>query len=193
MKIIIPLFASVLFLYSCTGSGETENRAAGKDTTAVQIFFPVTNYLKGEIYNIKKSGINPLKYTTINERTDSVWVKIEQLDSTLSEFLQPEIDSVNLSPLFTQKSFMDQSLNAVTFTYDPSGPLPDSMKLKHWDVYIDPNTNKVKRVYMVKQMDKSKTLQLTWVNDQWCKITTITTDEKAVMKVEKEEKFIWDF
>ena len=112
---------------------------------------------------------------------------------SVQEFLQPEIDSANLISLFTEKSFMDQSLNAVTFTYDPVGILPDSMKLKHWDVYIDPKTSKVKRIYMVKQIDKTKTLQLTWINGQWCKITTISTDEKGIMSVEKEEKLIWDF
>jgi hypothetical protein len=46
---------------------------------------------------------------------------------------------------------------------------------------------------MVKEIDKSKTLQLTWVNGQWCKITSIITDANGVMKVEKEEKLVWDF
>jgi len=193
MKIIIYILTCSFFLYSCNNSGKSSEKVAGNDTTASQSFLPVTAYLQGEIFNIKNSGVNPLKYTTVNDKTDSVWVKIEQLDSTLSEFLQPEIDSANLTALFNEKSFMDQSLNAVTFTYDPSGHLPDSMKLKHWDVYIDPKTSKVKRVYLVKQIDKNKMLQLTWVNGQWCKTTTITTDEKGVMKVEKEEKLIWDF
>ena len=193
MKITISLLACSFFLYSCTNSGKSAEQPAQKDTLAAQRFFPVTEYLKGEIFNIKNAGINPLKYTTINEHTDSVWVKIEQLDSVVQEFLQPEIDSANLISLFTEKSFMDQSLNAVTFTYDPTGTLPDSMKLKHWDVYIDPKTSKVKRIYMVKQIDKTKTLQLTWINGQWCKITTIATDEKGIMSVEKEEKIIWDF
>lgn len=193
MKIIIALFSCSVFLYSCSRTGKSAEMTAGKDTSAAPIFFPVTEYLKGEIFTIKNSGINPIKYTTVNGVTDSVWIKIEQLDSTVYEFLHPEIDSVNLNTLFDEKSFLDQSLNAVTFTYDPAGTLPDSMKLKHWDVYIDPKTNKVKRVYMVKQADKNKTLQLTWVNGQWCKTTTIITDDKGEMKVEKEEKLIWDF
>ena len=166
---------------------------AAKDTLEKQKFFPVTDYLEGEIYNIKKSGVNPLKYTTVNDHTDSVWIKIEELDSVVAEFLHPRIDSANLVTLFSGKSFLDQSLNAVTFTYDAALVLPDSMKLKHWDVYIDPKTSKVKRIYMVKEIDKTKTLQLTWVNGQWCKITTIGTDVNGVMKVEKEEKLIWDF
>jgi hypothetical protein len=193
MKIIISLLACSFFLYSCTDHGKPAEQPAGKDTAQNQRFFPVTDYLKGEIYNIKKSGVNPLKFTTANGRTDSVWLKIEELDSAVAGFLHPEIDSANLTALFSEKSFLDQSLDAVTFTYDAAATLPDSMKLKHWDVYIDPKTNKVKRVYMVKEIDKTKTLQLTWVNGQWCKTTTIVTDVNGVMKVEKEEKLIWDF
>jgi hypothetical protein len=193
MKIRILLFTIIVFLFACTDSGKSAKNADVKDTITVQRFFPLTNYLKGEIYNIKNSGINPLKYTTVNDQTDSVWLKIEQLDSTLSAFLKPEIDSANLTALFTEKNFMDQSLNAVTFTYDPSGSLPDSMTLRHWDVYIDPKSSKVKRVYIVKQIDKNNILQLTWVSGQWCKTTSITTDDKGMMKVAKEEKLIWDF
>ena len=194
MKIIISFFlACSLFLYSCSNAGKSSEKPSGKDTVAQQKFFPVTEYLKGEIFNIKNTGINPLKYTVVNGVTDSVWLKLEQLDSAFSEFLHPQIDSVNLIAYFTESNFMDQSLNAATFTYDPSGNLPDSMKLKHWDVYIDPKTSKVKRVYLVKQPDKNKTLQLTWISGQSCKITTITIDERGEMKAGKEEKIIWDF
>jgi hypothetical protein len=67
------------------------------------------------------------------------------------------------------------------------------MNLIRWDVYIDPKTNKVKRIFMVKEVDKTKSLQLTWVSNQWCKIVSIVTDGNGVSKIEKEEKFILDF
>ena len=193
MKIFISIFVCSFFLYSCADHGKPAEQLAAKDTLEKQKFFPVTDYLEGEVYNIKKSGVNPLMYTTVNGHTDSVWIKIEELDSVVAEFLNPRIDSTNLVTLFAGKSFLDQSLNAVTFTYDAAVVLPDIMKLKHWDVYIDPKTSKVKRIFMVKEIDKTRMLQLTWMNGQWCKITTIGTDANSVMKVEKEEKLIWDF
>ncbi len=193
MKIIISIIICSFFLLSCNNHGKPAQQLSGKDTLEKQKFFPVTDYLEGEIYNIKKNGVNPLKYITVNGHTDSAWIKIEELDSVVAEFLHPRIDSANLVTLFSEKSFLDRSLDAVTFTYDAAVALPDSMKLKHWDVYIDPKTGKVKRIYMVKQADKTKMLQLTWVNGRWCKITTIGTDGNGVMKVEKEDKLIWDF
>lgn len=193
MKRILQVIACTVFLFSCNDSGKKNLTADENSGSEDQRFFPVTAYIKGEIYNIKKAGINPLKYTTINNKTDSVWIKIEELDANVQDFLQPEIDSLNLISFYTEKSFLDQSINAITFTYEPSVALPDSMTLKHWDVYIDPDANKVKRIYMVKEISKTKTLQLTWINNEWCKITTITTDENGLSKIEKEEKLVWDF
>lgn len=193
MKILFPVIACIFILFSCNNSGKTDSVAVERNIEKNQKFFPVTSYLKGEIYNIKKAGINPLKFTTVNNQTDSVWLKIEELDTAVSEFLHPEINDTNLISLFTEKSFLDQTINAVTFTYDATLSLPDSMLLKHWDVYIDPQSNNVKRIYLVKEISKSKTLQLTWVSNKWCKITSIITDENGVSKIEKEEKLIWDF
>ncbi len=193
MKSIFPILVFTAVLFSCNNSSQKDTVATEKKETEKQHFFPVTAYLKGEIYTIKKNGINPLKYTTTGNHTDSVWLKIEDLDAAMAAFLQPEIDSSGLITLFTEKSFLDQSINAVTLTYDPAVVLPDTMQLKHWDVYIDPQTNKVKRIYMVKDISKTKTLQLTWVSNKWCKITSIITDENGISTVEKEEKITWDF
>jgi hypothetical protein len=193
MKIFLSSVISVIVFASCNNS--SNSAVVKKENPAVekQSFFPVTAYIKGELYDLKRSGINPLKYTTLGNHTDSAWLKQEDMDEAVKEFLRPEIDSLNLVSLFTEKSFLDQSIGAVTFTYDPSGPLPDTMTLSHWDVYIDPGSGKVKRIYMVKDMSKTKTLQLTWQSGEWCKITSITIDQKGIQAVEKEEKITWDF
>ena len=46
---------------------------------------------------------------------------------------------------------MDKTVDAFTFTYEPSGPVPDSLQLQRWDVYVEPESGKVKRVFMVKK------------------------------------------
>jgi len=192
MKIFIPAIAITLIFLSCNNKSapvEEQKEAVVEKPS----FFPVTSYIKGQLYEIRAKSVNPLKYTTINNHTDSAWLKIEDIEDAVKEFLHPEIDSVNLASLFTEKKFLDQSINAYTFTYDATAQLPDSMLLKRWDVYIDPPTGKVRRIYMVKNISDTKMLQLTWQSDKWCKITTITTDEKGVSAVEKEEKITWDF
>lgn len=193
MKIPFPVLTLAVIAWSCNHSSNTGSISADQEPTQKQLFFPVTSFFKGELYTLKKEGINPLKCTTVNGHTDSAWLKTEELDAAVNEFLHPEIDTANLTALFTEKSFLDQSINAVTFTYDATKLLPDTLQLKHWDVYIDPVSSNVKRIYMVKEISKTKTLQLTWVSKQWCKITSIVTDENGVSNIEKEEKIIWDF
>lgn len=186
------LFFLALFC-GCNNQQKNSNSDASVADTIKQKFFPVTAFLKGEIFGIKKNGINPLKFTTVNNHTDSVWVKIEELDSNVNQFLTPVIDSSNLTNLFTEKSFLDQSINAITLTYDPKSTLPSNLFLKHWDVYIDPKTDKVKRVYIVKEPTDSLRQQLTWVSGKWCKITSIVTDKSGTSSVTKEVKLVWDF
>lgn len=181
------------FLSSCSQPSAPKTIEAEKKEPVKNHFFPVTSYLKGQLYEVKLKGVNPLKYTTINNRTDSVWIKIEEFENVVKEFFTPVIDSTNLTSLFTEKNFLDQTIAAYTFTYDPASPLPDSMKLKRWDVYIDEETGKVRRVYMVKEASPSTMLQLTWQGGQYCKIVSIVTDEKGNSSVEKEEKITWDF
>lgn len=156
-------------------------------------FFPVTDYIKGQIFEISNKGLTPVKYVTVKDHTDSSWLKPAEFSEAFKEFLIPVIDTINLTTLFTEKKFMDQTINAYTFTYDATAALPDSMTLKHWDVYIDPQTNKVKRIYMVKNNGSGRILQLTWLGDRSCRITTIAEPPKGDSFVEKEERITWSF
>jgi len=201
MKIlIIPIVLACVLLQSCNGSKNkpslttpVTDSLALKDSAAKQRFFPLTDYIKGQIFEIRQKGINPIKYHTVNDRTDSVWLKTEEFAQAFSEFLDPVIDTTNMTGLFTEKKFMDRSIDAFTFTYDPTGSLPDSETLVHWDVYIDPETEKVRRIYMVKNIGPAKTIQLTWQSDKWCKTTYILNKPDGSSVVEKEEKINWDF
>ena len=90
---------------------------------------------------------------------------------------------------------MDQTINAITFSYDAKTKLPDSIKLNHWDVYIDPQKNTVQRIYLVKEETingESVTTQLTWKVNKWCSIRTIVQQPNKDPQV-KEEIMKWDF
>lgn len=195
MKKIALMVLALVQILSCNTSSGNKEKEPGIESKVIkkEKFFPVTDYLKGQVYEIINKGFTPVKYTTRNGHTDSSWLKAEGLSETFKEFLHPEIDSTNLTGLFTEKKFLDQSINAITFSYDPSGTLPDSMNLRHWDVYIDPELGTVKRVYLVKSIGTDKILQLTWINDKWCKLTTIKDLPNGSSMVEMEEKINWDF
>ena len=156
-------------------------------------FFPVTKYLLGQLNEVDSLPVTPLKITTKNGKTDSVWLKRSDIKVFARPFLTPVIDSATWSKYFSEKSFLDQTINAFTFSYDPVKQLPDYVELRRWDVYVDPATGKVMRVYIVKQCaNPPQTIQLTWKNDSYCKITTITELPGSASKI-KEEQVIWNF
>jgi hypothetical protein len=191
MKLYFLILSAVL-LCAC-GNNTPEATTAVSKVEENPSFFPVTSYLKGQLYDIKAKGVTPIKYTTINNHTDSVMVKLDSLNTLCKEFLQPEIDSANLIIFFTEAKFLDQTVDAFTFTYDPKKNIPDSIKLIHWDVYVEPETGKVRRVYITKKGDSNKILQLTWQSNQWFKIVTIISNKDGTSTVEKEEKISWDY
>lgn len=182
-------------MFSCKQGKKSEVVSiASTDSSAVAVsFFPVTTYLKGQVMDIRKRGVNPLKYVTIHSKTDSSWVKMEDLDIEVAPFLHPVIDTTNLLAYFTEKKFLDQTINAYTFTYDPTRSLPDTFPIKHWDVYVDPSLNKVTRIYMIKSAPGNKTIQLTWQSDKWFKIITIGRGNNEQDTVEKELYIKWNF
>lgn len=157
--------------------------------------FPVTDFLKGQLLEIDSMETTPLKITIENGKTDSVWMKREDIRPAATPFLTPEIDSSTMSSFFSGKSFLDQTINAYTFTYEPKVKLPDSISLRHWDVYMSPQTNTVTRVYLVKETvdnNVKTSTQLTWFSNKWFIIRTITQAPEK-QPVIKEEKMIWDF
>ena len=199
MKIIHILYAILFFFVSCKSHEikDGTNKIVAIDSTSIKVepknFFPVTDYIKGQIFEIKNGGVNPMKFVTINNHTDSGWLKMEKLNDEVVDFLSPEIDTTNLISLFSEKKFMDQTLDAITLTYDPIKSLPDTFSFQHWDVYVDPNKNTVRSVYLVKKMPGNKTQLLTWESGKSCNIKTVSSDSSGKVLIEKEITLKWHF
>jgi hypothetical protein len=191
-------FYFILLLISATTvccSHKNKSIVPGKTGKAAPVFFPVTVYITGQIGALNQLQVTPLKITTIHEHQDSVWIKLQDVEIFAEPFTHPVIDSATLSQFYSESSFLDQTINAITLSYDPLTYQHDPLSLKSLVVYIDPQTNKVTRIYIEKSLPANKGTriqQLTWKSDSWCKITTITENENSPAEI-KEEKVIWNF
>lgn len=154
-----------------------------KDTLSV---FPVTDYLLGQLSNIEAMPTTPLKLTGEEGKADSSWIRREDVRALAAPFLHPVIDSASLQKYFNGNSFFDQTIGSVTFTYTPKADAGSNAELREINVYVNPNTNKVQRIYLVKESGDT-TLQLTWKSGSWFSIRSIV-DNKI-----KEEKVKWSF
>jgi hypothetical protein len=187
---------AIFILYSCTNDTRQPSSSQETPLAKTDSFFPVTSFIKGQMITLDSLPITPLQLTTINGKTDSAWIAKDKLNEFYSSFLTPVISETNLTEYFKESSFSDQTLNTITFTYDPIGKLPDSISLRHWDVYIDPETGNVNKVYIVKQIKtrgQTITRQLTWQSNKMAKISTILNKPDGSMWLEKEVVLIWDF
>ncbi|MBC7889393.1 MAG: hypothetical protein H7Z13_16060 [Ferruginibacter sp.] len=186
---------SIFILQSCSHSNK--RTAPPRDTiAATDSFFPVTSFIKGQIITLGSLPVTPLQLTTINEKTDSLWIPKKELMPLLLPFLTPVINETNFTKYFKETKFKDQTINAITFTYDPINIIPDSITLRRWDVYIDPETGNVIKVFIVKNIKEYNqifTQQLTWKANKLAKITTILNKPGGDSELIKEVVFIWDF
>jgi hypothetical protein len=196
---MLSIFFNVLLLAACNNNNSSKTVSPEPTLQSVSVlgdsatnFFPVTSYLKGEILGIKNGGVTPVRKIIVAGKTDSSWIKMEDLEKELAAFISPVIDSASLKTTFDQKVFKDETVNAFTFTCDPKNIKTNTFAFTHWDVYVDPESNKVTRIYLLKKESADKTLQLTWQAGKWCKIITLkNTNGKT--SVDKEEKISWSF
>lgn len=194
-KLFTYISLSIFLFCSSCHSGKNTNEFSTNVTQENKSIFPVTDFLKGQLRLTDSMQSTPLKITVSNGKADSIWLKREDVRSGAVPFLTPIIDSATMSSFVSEKSFLDQTINAFTFSYDPKVKMPDSIKLIHWDVYVNPESGTVQRVYLVKETAENDTniiTQLTWVTDKWYSIRTITQLPEKEPEI-KEEKMIWDF
>jgi hypothetical protein len=192
LRVIILI--SILFCSACQGNKQKNIQGEISSEEPIS-FFPVTDFLLGQLGEIDKLPVTPLQININGDQQDSTWLKREDIRKLALPFLHPVIDSTSMAKYFVGKSFLDQTINAFTFSYDAKTKLPDSIKLVHWDVYVDPQKNDVQRIYMVKE-DIINTAhiitQLTWKSNKWFSVRTIIQSPGKEAEV-KEEILKWDF
>jgi len=193
MKKIARWMVLASLLFSCQNKDNQQTKTV-ETTKDSSLFFPVSSYLKGQMHELDSLPITPLYISTIKNKIDSVWLKKDSLKLLLAPFFADEINDTNLKNYFTETKFKDLSINKITFTYTASQKLPDSIQIRHWDVYVNPETGTVSKIYIVRIFTKNnrKILQqLTWNSNKSAKIVSISND--ADNQILSEESFIWNF
>ncbi|MEO7766557.1 MAG: hypothetical protein ABIS01_03990 [Ferruginibacter sp.] len=196
MKRYRSIAIAILVLLGCSQNAEKNATITENNGLKTDSFFPVTSFIKGQMIILDSLPVTPLRLTSIKGNTDSVWLTKTALKQQLQSFLTPAINETGLTKYFKETKFNDQTLNTVTFTYEPIIVLPASITLRHWDVYINPQTGTVTKVYIVKAIKKDDQLftqQLTWQTDKLAKISTFLNKPDETMNLLKEVVFIWKF
>ncbi|HEX4956724.1 MAG TPA: hypothetical protein VFV46_00995 [Lacibacter sp.] len=154
-------------------------------------FMDVAGYLKGQLAYLDTVPLALLK-TTLQDTvyTDSVFIQKAQLRTAITPYLQSQLDKEQFESSFEETSFLDASINTVTLTYNA---INNNLPIQRIDVYVDPETEQIKRVYLVRQelkKDTSVSQQLLWRHNSGC--TFITTYQTKQQEFTTNEKISWN-
>lgn len=140
----------ILIIISCWCIACSENIKPAI-TPEVHEFFPVKLFLQGQVHEIDSLKLPTRKYTSINKKSDSILISINEFDSIAKEFFYPDINDIAIKKFYKETSFADQSIPSVTFNYVTSDK---GLPLQRMDVIVDPDpvlNDKVKSIYLEKR------------------------------------------
>jgi hypothetical protein len=195
--LVLMLFLFIGIHLGCSGSVEkksdAEEQQPSADKGAEESFFPVTAFLSGEIREMWELGNKvSLAVHKKGKNTQQVWQ-----DDTLSwkeslkDFFSPSIDSNRLGGKYRLSKFMDETIHAVTLSYERTTPITTFPEWNNWNVYIEPETGVVKKLFLVKKTDSTHLQQLTWKHGKSCLIRDFSLDSTGKLVLNKEQEYIW--
>ncbi|HJU46288.1 MAG TPA: hypothetical protein VJ647_05855 [Chitinophagaceae bacterium] len=184
-------FVALAVVVAATACRQPKKNNTQEQKPGAEIF-PVTNFIEGQVHLVDSFQLPTLKYTTINNRTDSSLISLDEFRQLARDFFQPDINDPEISKAYKETSFADQSIKGVTFTYSTDDK---DLEIQRVDVVVTPSpvmSDKVRSIYMEKQRVSGDTAvfkKLYWRADKnFQVITTRQVGEQppfvSVMKVE---------
>ena len=175
-------------------SNGSNQKVSGTTQDSSLRFLPVTSFIQSELAVIDSLPVTILQIHKENGKADSIWLKREAVRPLLHPFISDEIGETNLLPWFQETKFNDLTIESITFTYTPKSTLPDSIRLRQWNVYVNSETGRIRKVYIQKEWsDRNILQQLTWTNGKSASINTLEEKADGTTEFIKGDHFIWDF
>jgi hypothetical protein len=177
------------------GPSATTTAPVSGDSTQKN-FFPVADYIRGEMRYVDSMPLALLKYTVRDNRTDSGFIHADEFHRIAGEFLLPGLAKENFEKNFSQSSFMDETSGYLTFTYST---LDKDQPLQRVDVLALPaaagtNTNQVKSIFLQTSSISADTVvvkKMLWIaKESLLVITSLQPRNKPA--IVSQVKVVWD-
>lgn len=191
--------AAIACLYGCGNenkpaitSADTTSASAAKHDTAktASPYFPVYDFLSGEISYVDSLPVGIMKYETAGKKKDSSFIKLEEFHRLAAEFLNPDLTDSSFRNNFVESSFFDKSNNNATFFYKASNATSQVKRVDILTVKGDAY-DEVKSIYIEKETmldDTPVVKKLFWKPKRNFQIITIS-DKKPTNQL---IKVVWD-
>ncbi len=197
MKYILFVLAAGLMAACNNPSASTSPaKTASKDSVAApEFFFPVPDYIGGQIKMIDSLQLPMSKTVTINSKPTLSAVTDAEMRNLAQQFREPDINNPALKPKYTQTSIADQSVPSVTLIFSTADT---TLELQKINVYIEPDpvkNDKVTGIYMEKHFVRNDTIinqKLYWKTDKNMQVVTEKRVNAKTLPVE-QIKITWGY
>jgi hypothetical protein len=191
------LLAVIMLTVSCNNQspGSQNQEIVKTDTTTDKTFFPVADFIGGEIHIIIDSLKPPItKIRMLNGKSNVESVNDEEFRQLAKPFLEVQIDKDSIKQFYKETNVADQSTETVNLVYNSTNP---NLPIRRLDVNIKPDpikNDKVSSVYIEKQFKTGDTIinqRLIW---KVGKHFQIITEKNILNKIIPREivKVVWD-
>lgn len=177
------LFILMVFLSACSSSGSEEETNNDINKT----FFPIAGNINAELNELDSLPVAVIKYTTVGDQTDTSIADKSELRKMAALLTYPDISSPELKLFYKEAVFMDNTINMVTMSYTTRSEEPSVRKI---DVMIQPDTEKVKSIYVEKQEKNGDTTinrKMIWTPGKNLQVITLTNlpGQQETIRTEK--------
>lgn len=120
-----------------------------------EAFFPALSFIKSQVSHVDTSLYPIMKITTIDNLSDTVYVKREEFRKLAEDFLlMPDISEKKYKKKYEEQRIFDQSLNRVLLIYKP---LKEGLEVQKQEIIIA-----VKTIQKKDQPEKTIFTQVIW-------------------------------
>ena len=176
-------------LYNCTNNNASSDQS--KEDTAGKAFYPVGNYIHSQLDYIDSMPLAVIKYTTIDNVTDTSIIEKQDFKDIAAAFMTPDINSPEFKSQYEEHSFIDATLGTITLAYTAKN---DRVPLRKADILLNQENTGVKTIYIEKNIpgtDSSVIKKMLWIANRNCQITTLVQKEGQPEDIILE-KYVWD-
>jgi hypothetical protein len=151
MKQSLFVILAIAGFIACKNHTPTNTEATQKDTsTAAKSFFPVVDFIGGEMKMVDSLQLPLTKTVTINKKEKLTQLSDAEFHMLAKNFTEPDINTSALRRFYTESSIADESIPSISFTYTATDT---ALPIQKVNVFVKPDpieNDKVRGIYIEK-------------------------------------------
>jgi hypothetical protein len=188
---LIVIASFVMLLHSACSNPQSSNQQ-GTPTADTTVFYPFVQYIEDQVKYVDSTPLAIEKLSFVNGKmVDSAIIGRDEFNQLASAFLETDPNQADNKAKFSEQSFQDLSIDALTFSITATTP---NTRLRQGTVLLHPETKKVKHVMLKLEegnADSSVSSTLLWKHKMYFQKSS-TIQYSNGQTTERVIKVIWD-